>query len=72
MCCIRSRCRPSDCCAGIAEKPLDQRDRTRCCGDDLAWARPQAQTELQHIEGSVDMPPFSQFVTPCGVKLRPA
>ncbi len=58
--------------ARIGDQPLDQRDRPRRRGDELARPQPQPQAELQHVEGRVRVPPFRQFVAPGGVELRPA
>ena len=63
---------PRDGGARIGDQALDQRDRPRCRGDELARALPQAQAELQHVERCIDVTPFGELVTPRGIELRPA
>ncbi len=58
--------------ARVGGEPLDQRDRPRRGGDELARARPQPQAELQHVEGGVRVRPLGELVAPGGVELRPA
>ena len=58
--------------ARIGEQPLDQRDRPRRGGDELARTLPQPQAELQHVEGRVDIVPLGELVAPGGVELRAA
>ena len=58
--------------ARVGDQPLDERDRPRRGGDELARARAQAQAELQHVEGGVGVAPLGQLVAPGGVELRAA
>ena len=58
--------------ARIGDQPLQQRDRPRRGGDELARPRAQPQAELQHVEGGFGIAPLGQFVAPGGVELRPA
>ncbi len=58
--------------ARVGDQPLDQRDRPRRGGDELARARAQPQAELQHVEGRVGVAPLGELVAPGGVELRPA
>ncbi len=58
--------------ARVGDQALDQRDRPRRGGDELARPRAEPQAELQHVEGRFRVPPLGELVAPGGVELRPA
>ena len=58
--------------ARVGEQPLDQRNRPRRGGDELARPAADPQAELQHVERRLRMAPFGEFVAPRGIELRAA
>ena len=69
---IGMRGRPRDGRARIGEQPLDQRDRPRRGGDELARPQAKTQPELQHVECRIDIAPLGKLVAPGGIELRSA
>ena len=58
--------------ARIGDQPLDEWDRPRRRGDELARPAADPQAELQHVERRFRMAPFGEFVAPRGIELRAA